>query len=82
MTNTCGGCPATWTGTRIAHCSGCHETFSTVSNFDTHRVRGVCEDPVEVGLRRNERGVWFHATDKPRFWEEPTRTEGSQGVPK
>lgn len=34
----CGNCPARWWGARIAHCSSCHETFSTVTAFDAHRV--------------------------------------------
>jgi hypothetical protein len=57
MKNTCSGCDTTWVGLSIAHCGACHETFSTVANFDTHRprpqeglLRGRCLDP--AGLKR------------------------------
>jgi hypothetical protein len=50
----CGGCPARWSRTRIAHCGACHRTFSTVGNFDRHRSNrgkhGACLDPVTVGM--------------------------------
>ncbi len=31
-------CGRTWTGTTQAHCTVCHEHFSTVKNFDAHGV--------------------------------------------
>jgi hypothetical protein len=52
-------CGAFWPGTRISHCSVCHETFSTVANFDAHRRKvksetskyvGRCLDPRAAGL--------------------------------
>lgn len=52
-------CGAEWPGTRISHCSACHETFSGVSAFDQHRRRvksetskyvGRCLDPLDAGL--------------------------------
>jgi hypothetical protein len=62
----CKACPATWTGLGIAHCASCHETFTTVSNFDRHRagsrvrglVAGECNAPDDAGLVLNERGQW------------------------
>lgn len=47
---TCARCAARWTGTRSAHCAACHETFTSASGFDRHRVGGACVDPAGVGL--------------------------------
>ncbi len=33
-----------------AHCAACHETFTTVNNFDRHRRNGHCADPAAVAL--------------------------------
>jgi hypothetical protein len=50
------GCGAAWTGLGMAHCTVCHETFSTVSNFDRHRqpiAKGgerACRPPADAGL--------------------------------
>lgn len=33
----CGGCDATWTGSAAAHCSACHQTFSSGTLFNRHR---------------------------------------------
>jgi hypothetical protein len=50
----CGGCAAQWSGLERAHCSACHETFSSVTAFTRHRqptrTRGRCLSPLEVGL--------------------------------
>jgi hypothetical protein len=43
-------CGTRWSGTRIAHCGACHETFSGVAPFDAHRRGGVCRPPAEIGL--------------------------------
>ena len=43
------------------YCLGCHETFSTVANFDRHRRGGECSHPRSVGLvlvRRAGYSVW------------------------
>lgn len=74
-------CGASWTGLNIAHCGGCHETFSTVAHFDAHRsprgLHGECLDPgaLKVGgqgkyagqplLRRDKRGFWIGAQERP-----------------
>jgi hypothetical protein len=46
-------CGTRWGGERTCHCpsDGCHETFSTVDNFDGHRRGGACLDPAEVHER-------------------------------
>jgi len=54
-----------------AHCgaTGCHQTFSTVANFDKHRIGGIeerrCADPASVGLRLGADGIW---RGKPGTW--------------
>lgn len=42
-------CGASWPGTRISHCSSCHETFSSVSAFDAHRRKAKSETSKYVG---------------------------------
>jgi hypothetical protein len=72
---TCSGCPATWTATTAAHCSGCHRTFSGIGLFDLHRSqygeRGSCIDPDNV---RNQAGyrVMFH---RDGMWRGPESTD-------
>jgi hypothetical protein len=51
-------------GTRIEHCTVCHESFSTTRNGDAHRkgrhgFERHCLPPESVGLVRNVRGVWM-----------------------
>jgi len=52
VTNTCSGCPSTWTGTTKCHCSavGCHRTFGSIFGFDAHRQAepGHCTDPAAL----------------------------------
>lgn len=57
------------------HCAVCHETFSSTSAGDKHRVgpwtARRCLSPEEMqeaGLRRNSRGVWAIASKTP-WWE-------------
>jgi hypothetical protein len=72
MVITHGECGKTWTGASRAHCSGCHETFSTYGVSDRHRVGtpGVdrrCVDPATVGLVLRD-GIWRGPSpDAPRF---------------
>lgn len=56
-------------GTRNAHCSVCHKTFSGVRNFDRHRSRGVCITPVQLNLTER-RGVWgyWDTLGERRWW--------------
>jgi hypothetical protein len=51
-------CSAQWSGLNTAHCSACHETFTTAVAFDMHR-RGPhakntrhCIPPTEAGLEK------------------------------
>lgn len=76
MKHSCSRCSFTWTGLRIAHCAGCHRTFSTPANFDIHRSRYRCHDPAsityssesvregELRLKLGSRGVWIGNTDR------------------
>jgi len=59
-------CGASWPGTRISHCSACHETFTGIEAFDAHRRAdperatasqyvGRCLDPTEAKLVRVSR---------------------------
>jgi hypothetical protein len=67
-TNTCGHCPATWTGTRPCHCAACHRTFAGIRLFDAHRSqygeRGSCLNPAELTTKTGEPiaylrdGIW------------------------
>ncbi len=42
-------------GTKQAHCSVCHKTFSAVTWFDIHRIGGRCKD---VPGLINKNGLW------------------------
>lgn len=48
----CRTCERQWTGTTQAHCTTCHEQFSTASSFDAHwRGKGddrQCVDPATL----------------------------------
>lgn len=61
----CHGCGRHWSGLSEAHCAadGCHEHFSGVTHFDTHRVNGVCVWP----------GGIYHSAGRPylRLVERP-----------
>lgn len=43
-----------------AHCAArsCHRTFGGVSGFDAHRRNGECLHPEEIGMVRNDSGIW------------------------
>ena len=49
-------CSAEFAGFKTAHCSACHETFTTVTAFDKHRAGSHASDtrnclpPASVGL--------------------------------
>ncbi|MGW0682900.1 FDXHR family putative zinc-binding protein [Streptomyces sp. NPDC002754] len=78
MAITHGECGKSWTGMAKAHCSGCHETFSTYGASDKHRIGSFgidrrCAAPGTVGLVQRD-GIWgypapeggmrdLHATD-------------------
>lgn len=64
----CGGCDISFTGTELAHCASCHETFSGYIHFDHHRKRllpkkqrdpgsmSVCVSPQSIGMVKGGRG--------------------------
>lgn len=75
--NTCGGCDATWTAPRAAHCAamGCHRTFASVALFDSHRsargAHGSCIDPESVHHgKTGERLMFF----RNGMWRGPEMT--------
>lgn len=51
-------CGRTWTGLSQAHCTICHEHFSTVANFDRHKPsRSGCMNPSTIVNRRTGKPV-------------------------
>jgi hypothetical protein len=52
----CPRCRNEWGGLKTAHCTVCHQTFTTVGAFDKHRDGSHaddtrhCVDPESVGL--------------------------------
>lgn len=72
---TCGGCPARWTATNAAHCSGCHELFAGLALFDAHRSadgeHGACIPPGQVQGRDGEQRMFFRAG----MWRGPELSE-------
>lgn len=79
---TCRLCAATWTGTRIEHCTVCHGTFTGSTAGDMHRVgdhgvwegpdRRRCLTPAEMigkGMTQNGRGIWCTGKPVERWWE-------------
>lgn len=63
-------CTARWTGASAAHCSGCHQTFTSASGFTAHRKAAGCVDPSELGMVRLERKAWT-GWAFPGSWEGP-----------
>ena len=57
-TSGCNGCDKRWGGQLTCHCAACHETFTTVSNFDKHRHYEKCKPPQSRGLVVGARGLW------------------------
>lgn len=62
-------------GSGACHCSGCDETFTSISAFDAHRVDRThgdarCAAPTNVGLILRERPagtLWGRSGDDDRF---------------
>jgi hypothetical protein len=63
----CTHCESRWDGLKTAHCSACHETFTTPGVFDKHRREGNCLPPQEAGLVLTSRAY--------RCWATPRRPE-------
>lgn len=75
-TSLCVRCGAQWGGLKTAHCATCHQTFTTVANFDCHRAGSHsvdtrhCVPPLSVGL--------VHAGRDYPCWGQPGRTEEAE----
>jgi len=58
------------TGKRC-QCPTCERVFSTEQNFDRHRQgefgSRVCLDPLTVGMKKQESGVYVRALNDDRF---------------
>lgn len=71
VANTCGGCDATWTASRAAHCGACHRTFSGVDLFDRHRDQrgehGACLDPATLTDTHGQPVMFF----RDNMWRGP-----------
>jgi hypothetical protein len=61
----CARCTNRWDGLRTAHCSACHETFTTPGVFDKHRRDSNCLQPHAAGLVLTTRAY--------RCWATPSR---------
>lgn len=74
----CTPCGATWSGKRIEHCDGCHETFTGSTAGDRHRVgdhavfvgpdRRRClaaEEMRAKGMTQNDRDIWTNGGESP-----------------
>lgn len=55
-------CGRRWVGLRECHCTVCHRQFSTIDNFDAHRVDERCIDPAQARVKgdalRDKKTVW------------------------
>lgn len=71
-----------------SHCRVCHETFTTVGNFDRHRRATGCVVPALAGLVADARGLWHLPADPDRSFlvlhgdaERPAGRAGSGVTP-
>lgn len=77
---TCRPCGATWTGLKPEHCPVCHETFTSTTAGDMHRVgkHGVKDGPnrrrcltplemIDAGMGLSKRDMWKSSDDNTRF---------------
>lgn len=74
----CAGCDKKWGGFAACHCTVCHETFTTVGNFDRHRKTGKCEHPTACGFVQGQNGVWHQDARGHSF---PHRNATSHDLP-
>jgi hypothetical protein len=67
----CARCESRWDGLRTAHCSACHETFTTPGVFDKHRRDGNCLPPQEAGLVLTRRAYpcWTTPSRPGMVWQ-------------
>jgi hypothetical protein len=66
----CTDCDIKWRGDAIAHCKGCHETFSSDSGFFLHRRAFKCTPPEEVKHKDGSRKLFYD--EKLEVWKHPT----------
>ena len=72
----CRDCHKTWSGQKVCHCTGCHETFSTERNFAMHQgATEGCTPPAELlsgtgkpRLALNARGIWTEPPPADPNW--------------
>ncbi len=66
---TCPRCRREWSGLAQCHCATCHNHFSTVGNFDKHRVTGRCHiDTADLKQQYGPYGVtWVGAEERPEL---------------
>ncbi|MEQ3550498.1 hypothetical protein WIS52_08450 [Pseudonocardia nematodicida] len=61
-------CEREWVGADRAHCcarfAGCGAVFDDAALWDSHRPRGRCTDPAELGLVATRNGIWLRALDE------------------
>lgn len=74
-------CKARWTGLGRAHCSGCHNTFSSVSLFDQHLTGvGACLSPESMRYRLFDE-VWHGKEMSPEVRRQlQSRERGAVGT--
>lgn len=63
-------CDGKYRGLNTAHCSVCHETFTSPSGFDIHRRYNKCVDPAEM-LDKNKNPVFQPAGREYPCWSQP-----------
>jgi hypothetical protein len=76
----CGRCNARWGGLNTSHCSGCHETFTSLSAFDAHRTGShangtrTCLPPTKAGLVQANRPYPCWGTEGNDRWNDERET--------
>jgi hypothetical protein len=60
----CARCTSRWAGLNTAHCTACHETFTTPGIFDKHRRGSKCLPPEAAGLVPTRRAYRCWATPR------------------
>lgn len=61
----CRFCGSRWSGVNTSHCIRCHETFSSVGNFDAHQKGSVCLNPEKLKFERLKKGGGTWGTPMP-----------------
>lgn len=66
-------CGSKWGKSEEAHCQFCCRTYASVDLWDAHRIKGVCQDPIDTGLvlaggRANEAWAKPNPDELPLAW--------------